>query len=118
MTARPEQLLQLAVVEFLEATLLPAAAWTTFPAGGGGALRGAILAGLGLRAGWPDIQLLAHGGRYHGLELKSPRGRRSPEQVSRHAEIERAGGRVATVHSLDQVISTLQAWDMPMRGFK
>jgi hypothetical protein len=111
---RPEAALQRAVINLLEVALLPGTAWTAFPAGGGGELRGAILCGLGLRPGWPDLQLVFQG-RYHGIEVKSESGHLSGAQHARHAEISAAGGLVATVRSLDQVVEALRAWRIPTR---
>ena len=77
---RPEQNLHRAVAHYLRLALRPPVIWTTFPAGGGGKTRGAILKGLGLTPGFPDIMVFAPGPLVLGLELKSKTGRLSPEQ--------------------------------------
>lgn len=81
---RPEQALQIQVAAFLRHALKPPVLWSAFPAGGGGAIRGAILKSMGLQAGWPDIIIICRGhagyGFVVGLELKAANGRPSPSQ--------------------------------------
>lgn len=45
-----------------------------------GAKRRGIAAGLGTRAGWPDLTFIAPGGVAYFAELKAPKGRLSPAQ--------------------------------------
>jgi len=111
---RDELQLQRAIAQLLDAALCEPAVWTTFPAGGGGRVRGAILNGAGLKAGWPDIQIV-YRCRYYGLELKSARGELSPAQRAMFDRLARAGGMVAVVRSLDEAIAKLQEWRIPLR---
>src|SRR3990167_8130944 len=78
------------------------AVWTTVGHGGGGRIRGAQLKAMGLRAGWPDVQILWRGS-FLGIELKSDAGRISPAQDETAAAIERAGGEVHLARNLDDV---------------
>ena len=89
--------------------------WTTFPAGGGGRARGAQLKGMGLTAGWPDIQIV-HGGRFYGIELKAKGKYPEPHQRAIHDAIRTAGGRVAVCRSLAEVEDALTTWRVPIRA--
>jgi hypothetical protein len=111
---QPEQALQRAVVHYLAVALTPASWFSTFPAGGGGYLRGAILKGIGLKAGVPDL-LLIHAGRVRFLELKSGKGRVSEAQEACAAALLAAGTTVVVVRSLEAVKQALLDWDIPTR---
>lgn len=107
MTARmTEAQLHKAVAELLPKILSSVSTWTTFPAGGGGKARGAQLKARGLRAGWPDIQILADG-YFIGLELKAQRGSVSDEQKACHDAIESCGGSVHVCRSIEEVRAVL-----------
>jgi len=68
------------VADYLRVALRPPTVWTTIPAGGGGAIRGAQLKARGLQPGWPDIIIIDRGPNVIGLELKTKVGKQSPEQ--------------------------------------
>jgi len=83
--AQPEQIFHKAVAEFLDAALPFECWWTTFPAGGGGKARGGQLKAMGLKPGVADILVLsprrpAWRTDVIWIELKSAKGRASPEQ--------------------------------------
>lgn len=103
-----------AVVDFLALTLPKDATFTTFPAGGGGYVRGAMLKRAGLAPGWPDIQII-YDGKYHGIELKREGGRVSPSQKACHEQIEHAGASVAVCRSIDDINQSLLEWGIPRR---
>ena len=65
----PEERLHRAVADWLRAVLLFPAWFTTFPAGGGGRVRGAKLKAMGLQPGMPDILVFAQCDVI-GIELK------------------------------------------------
>ncbi len=114
----PEQALQIAVASYMGwAVRSPPVAWTAFPAGGGGLDRGRILKGMGLKAGWPDVQMI-YDSRYYGIELKTTRGVLSQAQRAAHRTIEAAGGHVEVCRSLDAVRAVLAAWEIPTRETK
>jgi hypothetical protein len=77
-------------------------------------MRGAILKGMGLKAGVPDL-LLIRAIRPCFIELKSAKGSLSPAQKAVHDSIRRAGGWVAVAHSADEVLGILKAWEFPTR---
>ncbi len=83
----------------------------------GGARRpieGAILKGLGVVAGVPDI-IAIKDGRTYGLELKAPGGRLSDNQLATHSAMLEAGVQVATADSLDAALALLEGWKI-LRG--
>lgn len=110
---RPEQALQKAVTEYLGWVLPPDVPWTAIGHGGGGAARGAILKGMGVKPGWPDLHLIWRG-RACYIELKAGQAL-SPAQKAVHASIVAAGGVVAICHSIDQVQDILDVWGVPTR---
>jgi hypothetical protein len=114
MTARrrPELLLHKAVAAYLHAVLPLRSFWTTFPAGGGGAIRGATLKAQGLRPGVPDVCII-HDGRAYWLELKAPKGKTSPQQDTTIALLEHAGSPTAICRSIDDVRDALALWQIP-----
>lgn len=114
---KPEEALHASIAQYLDLALPQHATWTTFPAGGGGRLRGAILKGAGLRTGWPDIQILVRNSpydsalpssRFIGFELKRPSGGTvSQKQIATHAAIRNSGGEVYVVRSIEEVYQAL-----------
>ena len=112
----PEQEFHMSVASFLDYALPAHATWTTFPSGGGGRLRGAILKAMGLKPGWPDVQILVRAtgydtarsmSRFIGFELKAPDGRARWSQTERHKFIRDAGGEVYVVHTLEDIYDVL-----------
>lgn len=112
--AQPEQALQRQVAEFLSVALAGNSWFSSMPLGGGGRLRGAILHGLGVKAGLPDV-LVVNDGRAIWLELKARNGRVSTGQQLCHNDLSRARCPVAVCKSLDDVIAALRAAGVPLR---
>jgi hypothetical protein len=108
--AQPEQLIQRALVERL-AWQKPAGVWFCHVANGGyrRPTEAAIMAGMGVRRGAPDLLFIVDG-RMYGLELKSEHGRLSPAQRECHEEIRKAGGVVGVASDVEQAVTLLQAW--------
>lgn len=100
--------------EWLDLALTQDTFWTTFPAGGGGLMRGARLKNSGLRAGVPDI-LLVNQSQAYFIELKTQIGRLSDAQNECHEALALAGARVATCRSLKDVAAALKEWRIPYR---
>jgi len=113
--AAPEASLHRQVAAFLARALPRDAWWTTFPAGGGGRVRGAQLRRAGLKAGVPDI-LIVHRGTAHWIELKAKKGRISDVQIATNAALVAAGCRVHVARSVDDVALSLQQWGIPLTG--
>jgi hypothetical protein len=111
---KPEERLHRDIAQYLSLTL-DGGWFTTIPLGGGGRLRGAILHGVGVKAGVPDI-LIVHNGRAVWLEIKSPKGRVSPEQYLCHQSLALARSSVAIVRSLEDVERALIGWGVPLKA--
>ena len=104
-----EYKLQCSIVQYLKYVLGNKFVWTSFPAGGGGRVRGAMLKKSGLVAGWPDLQIIKDG-IYHGIEVKTDKGKVSDVQKDMHKNIIKSGGKVAICRSINEVEQTLYDW--------
>lgn len=109
----PEQDFQIKLVRDLQSILRPSVFFTAFPAGGGGKKRGAFLKAMGLKAGCGDL-LFIHEGRVFWMELKTPKGRLSPNQIGTRLAIRQAGSHVETVRSFDEALECLAIWNIPI----
>jgi hypothetical protein len=113
--ARPEQDLQRAVFAHIAARAVPGVFAFHVPNGGARRpIEAAILKGLGVRAGTPDV-ILIHQGRAYGLELKAEGGRASPKQRETIAAMEAAGASCCVAEGLDRALAVLQQWGL-LRG--
>lgn len=67
---------------------------------------------MGMRAGWPDLEIMHPSNGYHGLfiEFKSDGGRLSKEQKTILAELERQGYKVAVIKDIDEFISVVDEY--------
>lgn len=109
-----EQVLQRAVMAYLDA-VLPPNAWSFHPPNGGkrGAIEGAMFEAMGTRAGLPDMGILFDG-RCFWIELKAAAGRLSDETLA-HSRLWEAGCPVVICRSIDEVRAALLGWAMPIR---
>lgn len=69
---------------------------------------------MGMRAGWPDLQLIFRG-RAITIEMKAEDGRLSDAQKERKVEIEAAGGLWFEVRSLKEFVGVLDALGVPCK---
>ena len=113
--AQPEQQIQRAVFEHL-AMRAASTVFAFHPANGGWRSRveAAILKGMGVRAGVPDI-IAIKGGQCYALELKASDGRLTPVQRDAHAALVAAGATVGVAYGLDDALARLEAWGL-LRG--
>jgi hypothetical protein len=113
---RPEQRVQRAVFEHLAVRGAPAT-FAFHPANGGrrSLVEAAILKGMGVRAGVPDIIAIS-GGRCYALELKAPGGHLTPVQRDAHAALAAAGAEVAVATGIDAALAVLEGWNLLRRG--
>lgn len=83
------------------------------PANGGFRLKpeAAILKGLGVISGVPDLILL-HNGRLFALELKAPGKKLTPAQAEAIRRISEAGGHATWADGLDEAINILETWGL------
>jgi hypothetical protein len=115
MTGRPEQAIQRAVFAHLAARGAPGTFAFHVPNGGWrSAVEAAILKGLGVVAGVPDLVLIRDGAVF-GLELKAHNGRLSPAQVATQEAMRAAGVTVAVATGLDAALAQLESWNF-LRG--
>jgi hypothetical protein len=115
MRKRPEDAIQRAVMAHFAAR--PAGDVFAFhvPNGGGwSAIEAAILKGLGVKAGVPDI-IAIKGGHSYALELKADGNKPTPTQSETMAAMQRAGATVAAAVGLDAALAQLEAWGL-LRG--
>jgi hypothetical protein len=109
---QPERAIQVALIEHLSWRAPPDLWWCHYPSGGRRSrLTGAVLKGMGTKAGVPDL-LIVKNGRLFGLELKADRGRLSAAQVATHAEMRKAGAVIGVAGSMDDALSLLGEWGL------
>ena len=105
------------VAEFLDKALPREFLHCCFPAGGGGAIRGAWLKRRGLRPGIPDHFIIAPEGwpkPVLWLELKTKKGRPSEAQLAMHALLRGFGHQVEIVRDLEAVQLVVEQYVYPM----
>lgn len=113
---RPEEQLQKAVFAYLDVALpRDAVAWHT-PNQRGTRKRweNALLKGLGVRKGIPDVLVLWNG-RLHCVELKAPGRKATQTQLEMAEQLKLAGGVWISATSLDGVVGALLGWGIPLR---
>jgi hypothetical protein len=112
---RPEAAIQRAVFQHLRARAAPNV-FAFHPANGGyrKPIEAAIMKGMGVVAGVPDI-IAIHDGRVYALELKAEGGRATPKQQEAIAAMEAAGAFTAIAEGLDRALACLEAWGL-LRG--
>ena len=128
---RPEDELHASVADALDKLLLPPARWTTFPAGSVPLppQYAAKLSRLGLKRGWPDVQVV-FGGRIWGIELKRRGGKLSRTRIVRtrrgalrelvgqedeFPRLREAGMEIGVCNSVPAVLAFLAAAGVPLR---
>ena len=86
------------------------------PANGGYCkpIEAAILKGLGVKAGVPDV-IAIHQGRTYALELKAEGGRVTEKQLATMATMNMAGATCEVAIGLDEALATLERWGL-LRG--
>ena len=112
---RFEQVIQQAVFQHFRARGLPGV-FAFHPANGGYRTKaeGGILKSMGVVAGVPDI-IAINCGRVYALELKHLRGRVTPAQQETQDALKLAGVCVSTAYTLDEALTTLEAWGLLRR---
>lgn len=118
---RPEQSLQMSVAAFLGHALKPPTIWTAIGHGGGGAVRGAILKGMGVKAGWPDIIVVspavsAPWPKVIGIELKAAKGGQSKEQKDIELAFGAAWCAYAVCRNIAEVEHILRRANVPLHA--
>jgi hypothetical protein len=108
----PESTIQSAVFAHLRARGAPGV-FAFHPANGGyrKPIEAAILKGMGVRPGVPDV-ILIHGGHCFALELKSEGGRPTEIQLATIAAMKAAGAHTAVAVGLDAALAVLEGWGL------
>ena len=107
-----EAQLQRTILEHLRWRGTPGLFVFLYPAGGWRSLvEAAILKGLGVTPGVPDL-LILHQGKLHALELKSARGRLTTVQAETQHRMRVAGALAATAIGIDEALERLEAWGL------
>lgn len=122
---KPEDAFHCQVADYLDLVLPAGYFWTTFPAGGGGLLRGKLLKAKGLKPGLPDLVVFKNlNGWVQGqvraalwIELKARSGL-SQKQRDCHEALRALGHEVVVAKSLSHVHVALEDFCFPdsLRG--
>lgn len=113
--AQPEAQLQRAVIEHL-GWRAPPDCFYFHPANGGyrSRIEAAILSGLGVVAGVPDV-IIVYRGCVFALELKAAHGRLSAAQLACHDRLRRAGAIVGVADNIDAALAWLDQYGLLTR---
>jgi len=109
---RPEAAIQRAVFQHLRARGAPGV-FAFHPANGGyrKPIEAAIMKGMGVVAGVPDV-IAIHNGRCYALEIKAEGGRATDKQLACIAALREAGAFTCIAEGLDRALATLEAWGL------
>lgn len=115
---RPEQALQKSAVQLLQVYenrgLL---AYCAVPNGGyRSKVEAAILAGMGVRSGAPDLIVWTRDAHSFGIELKAGKGSESDAQILFRSTLETLGHRVYICWSLEEIEAVLRLEKVPPIG--
>jgi hypothetical protein len=104
----PEAAIQRCVFQHFGARGTPGV-FAFHPANGGyrTPIEAAMLKGMGVVAGVPDV-IAIHQGRVYGLELKAQGGKATPKQIATLATMEAAGAVTAIAEGLDAALRWLE----------
>ena len=109
---RPEQVIQRAVFQHLRARGAPGVFAFHVPNGGyRKPVEAAILKGMGVVAGVPDV-IIIHNGKVFGLEIKTEGGRATDKQLACIAALREAGAFTCIAEGLDRALACLEAWGL------
>jgi VRR-NUC domain len=113
--ARPEQIIQRAVIQHLRQRGVPGVVFLHVPNGGyRRPIEAAIFKAMGVRAGTADL-LLWNGGKSYCLELKAKGGRATEDQRQFLADMEKAGAFTCLAEGLNPALAVLEKWGL-LRG--
>ena len=107
-----EQQIQRALFDHLRLRAAPGVFAFHVPNGGyRKPIEAAIMKGLGVKAGVPDV-IAIHKGRVFALELKAEGGRATPKQLEAIAAMEAAGAYCCIAEGLDRALAVLEQWGL------
>lgn len=109
---RPEQKIQIAVIDNLRSRGVRGLVFFHVPNGGKRQPReAALFKAMGVRAGVSDL-ILVHAGKIFALELKAEKGRASEAQMEFLSDIDREGAFTAMPTGLNAALATLESWGL------
>lgn len=112
---RPEQGLQKGLCKLLDAVLPSDCVYFAVPNGGWRKpTEAAILNGMGVKAGVPDL-VFVYQGRALFIELKALKGRLTPIQRMMCFKLKAAGASVETARTYDEALAHLRSFGIPLR---
>jgi hypothetical protein len=108
----PEAQIQRAVFQHLRARGAPGV-FAFHPANGGyrKPVEAAIMKGLGVVAGLPDL-FIVHNGRVFAMELKAEGSRATDKQLECIAALREAGAFTCLAEGLDRALACLETWGL------
>lgn len=112
---RTEQRIQTSIASWLNRWLPSPWYFSAIGHGPSYLLRGQILRGMGVKRGVWDLMLLGPECFIGWLEVKTPKGRLSPDQEVFGERVRFMGHHTAIVRSVDDVRATLALWHVPTR---
>ena len=108
--ASPEAAIQRAVFQHLAQRSAPGVFAFHVPNGGyRKPIEAAIMKGMGVKAGVPDV-IAIYQGNVYALELKAETGKPTEKQLLAVENIRNAGGFAAICYGLDRAIACLETW--------
>lgn len=114
---REEQATQIAVVAFLTAALIPPAFVFHVPNGGKRTkAEASILKAMGVKAGVPDLFVVAPNKTFVAIEMKSKKGRAQQEQEDRMRDLRECGVATAICRNLSEVEAAVVAAGVRLRA--
>jgi len=106
--------LQEEVAEYLDIALRSPTLWWHTPNGGNRSWSEAKrFKKMGVKSGVPDVIIIHHGVPYF-IELKAPKGKPSPQQITMEMDLRSQGCKYALCRSLDEVIANLETWNIQL----
>lgn len=113
---RQEDIIQAAIMHYLSRALPRESYYAAIPNGFNKTPAGAVIAkATGLRAGAPDL-FIVNQGRFFGIEVKTDKGRLTPEQEGAGNQINQAGGHWCVARSVEDVERFLTLWGVTLRA--
>jgi hypothetical protein len=109
---RPEAAIQRAVFQHLRARAAPGVFAFHVPNGGyRKPVEAAIMTGLGVVAGVPDV-IAIHNGRVFAMEIKAEGGRATDKQLACIAALREAGAFTCIAEGVDRALACLESWGL------
>lgn len=113
---RPEQALQIQIVNALAVAAPECFVWHTPNGGKRTPTEAALFKALGVISGLPDLCVTWAVARIGFIELKADGGALTQNQEAVHRKLAGMGFSVAVARSVDEALSLLASWGAPIRG--